>query len=66
MLQRASEAVFARGDRVLFRPWWSEHEVVEGEVFARYATRRTYYCVRLTVGDPHVRTISAERVVARA
>jgi hypothetical protein len=58
--------VFARGDRILFRPWWSERELLEAEVLARYAARRTYYSVRPTAGDPHVRTIRADCIVARA
>ena len=64
MQQGEPGRVFARGDRILFRPWWSDREVVEAEELARYATRRTYYCVPPTASDPHVRMIRDDCIVA--
>ncbi|HZQ99522.1 MAG TPA: hypothetical protein VFC93_11990 [Chloroflexota bacterium] len=57
----ASRQMFASGERVLLRPWWSDRALVGAEVLERYRGRVVYYRVRADGDD--ARLVPADRLV---
>jgi hypothetical protein len=57
----APKKMFASGERVLLRPWWSDRALVGAEVLERYRGRVVYYRVRPDGDD--ARLVPADRLV---